>query len=149
MSKYRICDVMVELAELGTELLQEIRQELQYHRVSSYKHETAKRINDRIERLKVLAKVLGDDLLDESLADFDAMAESAGLYAAPGECTLTTRCSHLLTEAEQILREFQRRATQRRGVISDDLLKTIQTHRRVLIAVCRQGSRSWDLLKNI
>ena len=88
-------------------------------------------------------------MLDESLADFDAMAESAGLYAAPGECTLTTRCSHLLTEAEQILREFQRRATQRRGVISDDLLKTIQTHRRVLIAVCRQGSRSWDLLKNI
>lgn len=149
MSKYRICDVMVELAELGTELLQEIRQELQYHRASVYKNETSKRINDRVDRLKVLAKVLGDDLLDESLADFDAMAASAGLYAAPGECTLTTRCSHLLGDAEQILREFQRRATQRRGVISDDLLKTIQTHRRALIAVCRQGSRSWDLLKNI
>ena len=35
MSKYRICDVMVELAELGTELLQEIRQELQYMRLLS------------------------------------------------------------------------------------------------------------------
>lgn len=149
MSKYRMSDVMVELSELGSELLHEIRQELQYHRVSVYKHETAKRINERVGRLKVLAQVLNDELLNEALADFDAMAESAGLYAAPGECTLTTRCGHLLNEAEQILREFQRRASQRRGMVSNELLKTIQTHRRALIAVCRQGSRSWELLKNI
>ncbi len=149
MSKYRVCDVMIELSELGLELLAEIRQELQYHRVSVYKLETAKRLNDHVERLNAIAYVLDDDLLHEALADFEAMADAAGQLASPGECTLTVRCTHLLNAGEPILREFQRRAALRRGLVSEELLKAIQTHKRSLIAVCRQGSRSWELLKNI
>lgn len=149
MSKYRICDVMWELAEFSKDLLSDLRQQLHYHRASVYKTETAKELNLHVEQLRALCAIMGDDILNEMMADFDAVARSCGQMSAAGECTLTTRITRLISDAEPALNQFQKRVARNRSVLGQEQLQAIAAKRRALLSVCRQGTRSWELLKNL
>lgn len=149
MVRYRVCDVMVELAELSMDLVGELRHQLQYYRASAYKHESSRALLSRVDQLRLLFELLGDEIFQEMMADYDALAAAGAQSAAPGECALALRINRLIAEASPALQEYQRRVSQKRSALSDDFLRHVQTNRRSLLSVCRQGSRSWELLKNL
>lgn len=149
MFKFRVNDVMWELAEFSRELLLETQQLLQYHRASAYKDETAKKIRLNIDQTRALFEILADDVLLEVLADIDAFDAWSGQGTSPGECLLTARTSHLIRESLPALELFQKRIMRNKGLLPENTIKAIAAKRRALLAVCRHGSRSWELLKNL
>lgn len=148
MSRFRVNDVMWELAEFSRELLQEMQQLLGYHRASAYKEETSGRLLHTMGQVQALFDILGDDFLSDLIADVEAMEASAGQNSLPGECSLTARAQHLIKHGAPALEQYQKRVANNRRLLNEETLKVISHHRRALLSVCKQGTRSWELLKS-
>ena len=149
MAQIRYGDVVVELAERCEEIRAELHQHLLFYRASVYKTESAAEINLRVNQLRLLTSILGNDLLQECIADFDAMAQLSAQSAAPGECPLTARVARLTSSMTPILKEIQRRNANKNGAVRDEMLRVLVENRRALLRHCRPGTRSWELLRSL
>jgi hypothetical protein len=154
MSGFRHADIFVELNELCHDLMNDIRQQLAYYRVSVYKTETGAIITKKIEQLRLVTSLFADPELSEPIKDYDAMV-AAGISAyVPGECSLSNRVTCLLQSLEGHLEQFT--SQLRTGtpetlqlVPPRELAKSVQKHRRQLLALCRHGSRQWAFFQSL
>ncbi len=149
MSKYRVKEVLFELAEFSRELLEESSQILVYHRASANKLETSKKLETNVEQVRTLFSLMNDEFLLDLMADVDSLKSASGQQTGPGESILSLRVSHLVKHAGPALDQFQKRIGRDGRPLSEELMKGIASHRRSLLSVCKQGTRSWELLKAI
>lgn len=151
MSRLRQQDIVVELIELCVDIMDELRQQLVYFRASVYKDETANVIRRKVEQLRLLATIVGDDGMKEALRDHDAMAVAGAMQVAPGECTFSTRITRLLQSLSQQCESMRSQLSQRdnRALGATELARTVQHHRRELLAICRHGSRQWAFFQSV
>ena len=75
MARVRQRDLVVELAEICREISADLVQRMGYYRASAYKSEAAKQINIRIDQLRAIFQVLGDEDLNDAMADHDAILD--------------------------------------------------------------------------
>ena len=144
MSRLRQSDIVCELVELCHEFMAEIRQQLLYYRASVYKDETAGTINRKVEQLSTIATLLGDDLVQEPLRDYEAMKNAGVADYVPGECSFSRRLTTLLGGlSEQLDRVGQRQSCDK------DLTTTIQKQKNQIAAMCRHGSRQWAFFRSL
>ena len=151
MSRLVQQDIVAELIELCDEVMNEIRQQLMYFRASVYKDETAGNVRRKIDQLRFIARIVDDEGMSDSLRDHDAMAIAGAMQVAPGECSFTTRTTQLLQELTQHCDGLRRQLSQRdsRALGATELARTVQNHRRELLAICRHGSRQWAFFQSI
>lgn len=149
MSRVRQSDLINELAEICREIASDLVQRMGYYRASAYKSEAARQINMRVDQLRAVFQVLGDEDLNEAMADHDAILDQGVQMLAAGECTLTARVTILLNQLEPALGTLVRRFNNQEAPLKDDTLKILLRHRNTLKAVCREGSRSWEILRGL
>jgi hypothetical protein len=138
-------DILLELVELCQETIAEVRQQLVYYRASVYKQETSVNLNTKIDHLRLLASFFADDQIDEVLRDYEAMAANPIAYYVPGECSLAQRVTSLLQGLERQLAG----AAMKQQQITQDLSQTLKRHRSQLLALCKHGSRQYNLFQNL
>jgi hypothetical protein len=146
MSRLRHVDILVEMNELCHDLMTEIRQQLAYYRASVYKDETAGVINKKVDQLRLVASLFGDELLLEPVRDYEAMAKAGAMSYVPGECSLSKRIGVLLTGVETQLARLSQELSSRGTALQlndKDFARALQKHRQQLLALCRHGSRQW------
>ena len=85
MPRLQLRDILSELIELYREVIQDVRLQLNYYRVSVYKHETAAIIKDKIAQLHFITKLVAIDSLLESFEDYQATLSNGNCYTVPGE----------------------------------------------------------------
>jgi hypothetical protein len=150
MPRIRHSDLVLELAELCNDLVKDLRQRLGYYRVSAYKTDAAQQVNARVDQLRAVFQVLGDDVLNEAMADHDALLVQGAQHLTAGECTLTLRVSVLIRQMEPALAALVRRSHQQvNSPLREDTLKVLQRHRQTLMKVCPEGSRSREILREL
>lgn len=149
MTRVRYSDLVLELVDVSRELKNDLVHRLRYYRASAYKQDTAKSINERVAQLRAIFQVLADDDLNEAMADHDAILEQGPQMLATGDCTVTARVNILISEMEPALAALVRRFGQSQSVVREETVKTLQRHRQTLLAVCREGSRSWELIRGV
>jgi hypothetical protein len=143
MSRYDYSDIMMELMELCRELKSDIMQQLNYYRASVYKTETAKVIERKIEQMRIVADLIGDELLTDAFHDYEEMKKNSSLLVAPGECVLSMRVMNLLQVCEKICEQLTLERQSRQGGDRQQFARNVQRHRRELLSMCRQGTRQW------
>jgi hypothetical protein len=151
MSRFRHTDIIVELIDLCQERMTEIRQQLVYYRASVYKGETAAQIGDTVTQLRLVATLLGDEMLAEAFIDYDAMAKAGVMSVAPGECSFSMRITTLLFALEGQLLRLERQGTPRAPANDVDLqlAQAVRERRHELLALCRQGTRQWAFFESV
>ena len=149
MARVRYSDLVFELVEVSRELKSDLAQRLRYYRASAYKYDAAKSINERVAQLRAIFQVLGDDDLNEAMADHDAVLEQGAQMLSSGDCSVTARVNILITEMEPALCALVRRYGQSQSSLRDETIKALQRHRQTLISVCREGTRSWELIRGL
>ncbi|MCX6117501.1 MAG: hypothetical protein NT027_08170 [Proteobacteria bacterium] len=149
MLRYRTCDVMVEMVDFAVELISESQQLVVYHKACTYKAETALKLNHKLSQIQSIVKIFNDDMLNDLLLDFKEIDSQIGQGLSPGECRLSWTVARMAQDFVPALSEFRRRAQSRRGPISDLQIQAMQGSRNQLLSVCRKGTRSWELLKNL
>jgi hypothetical protein len=164
MSRLRYGDFMVEIADLATDILDDIRQQTAYYRASVYKSEAISTIQRRVDNLAFISRILKDDALAECVSDYRATESHSRPAANPGnhheeavqsgECLVTMRVMRLLFDASKVI-ESMRAEARAHGSEGNDsnqtrrISTTITRHRRDLLAMSRQGSRSWSFLQSL
>jgi len=139
-------DIMWELAEFALELLQESQTQLSYHRASAYKTETSRKLQAALDQVRSLFEILNDDFLLDLLQDLEAIELNA---RQTSECSITAKILHLITHAAPALNQYQKKVLRNRKPLNEETVKNILVRKRALLAVCKQGSRSWELLKSL
>ncbi len=149
MSRYDYSDIMMELIELCRELKSDILQQLNYYRASVYKTETGKVIERKIEQMRIVANLIGAELLTDAFHDYEEMKKSGPLLVAPGECVLSVRVMNLLQACEKIFEDLTLDRQQRQGGDRQQFARNVQKHRRELLSMCRQGTRQWAFFNGL
>ena len=149
MARVRYSDLVLELVEVSREIHADLLQRLRYYRASAYKTDTVKTINERVAQLRAIFQVLADDDLNEAMADHDAVLDQGIQMLATGDCTVSARVNILLSEMEPALAALVRRYGQSQSMVREETVKALQRHRQTLLAVCREGSRSWELIRGV
>ena len=152
MSRLRHTDIIVELIDLCQERMTDVRQQLVYYRASVYKGETAAQIGDTLTQLRLVATLLGDEMLAEAFIDYDAMAKAGVMSVAPGECSFSMRVTTLLFALEGQLARLTRQGTPRNAVPQEGdviLAEAVRERRSELLALCRQGTRQWAFFESL
>lgn len=150
MSRFRHTDILVELIDLTHEGMHEIRTQLSYYRASVYKGETAALIEARIEQLRFIGGLFGDDNLDEAFKDFDAVRLASigacGMNYVPGDCSFSRRVTMLLGTLDRDLTRLHQVAFSRDG--QHELVQAftdgVKKARERILTICRAGSRPWS-----
>ena len=150
MSRLQHADILLELVDLIEEVSGDLRQQLVYYRASVYKDETAANIRRKVDQLRVLARVMGEEQFSEALCDYDAMDVHAAQQIAPGECSFSTRVTTLLGALATFVAEQKSSLGQlHHASAAAGLASALNKHRRELLAICRHGSRQWSLFHSI
>ena len=145
MSRWGSTDIVIELVELCREISSGIKQQLPYYRASVYKHETAAQINTKIDHLRTVVALLGDENLLDHFLDYTATVANGNTVIAPGECFFSSRVSVLIQTLENNLDTVISRAKEPPPALS----RNVKSQRRELMAMCRHGSRQWDFFKTL
>jgi hypothetical protein len=146
MSRLRHVDILVEMSDLCHELMTEISQQLAYYRASVYKDEAAGVIQKKVEQLRLVTSLFGDEMLMEPVRDYEAMAKTGAMNYIPGECSLSKRVGALTTSLEAQLSRLSQELSSRGTALQlndKDFARGLQKHRQQLLALCRYGSRQW------
>ncbi len=144
MMHFNQLDLVIELSELCRDIVSEVRHQLNYYRASVYKHETSRHISHRIEKLRLVAKLMNDEVLLEGFRDHDAEREMGVAAYVPGECSFSTRTTRLLQCIEKHCEIIIDQANHRQlNHVSKSLARDVQKHRRELLQICKHGSRQW------
>jgi hypothetical protein len=150
MNRLNQLDVVIELGELCRDLVSEIRYQLNYYRASVYKSETAKHISYRVEKLRLVAKLMMDDTLLDAFQDHDAERELGPQACVSGECSFSSRTTRLLATIEKHAEILIDQANHRQlKYVSKDFGRNLLWYRRELLALCKQGSRQWAFFQGI
>jgi hypothetical protein len=149
MARFRYADLVLELAELCQDIRKDLQQLLRYYRASAYKLDAVKPINTRVDQLRAVFDVLGDDELYEAMADHDAILEHGPQMLAAGECSVTARVGVLVATMEPAVCGLVRRYGQSHSQVRAETLKALYRHRNTLMSLCREGSRSWAILRSL
>ncbi len=150
MSRFRHTDILVELIELSHERMNEIRTQLSYYRASVYKGETAAQIEERIEDLRFIGSLFGDDNLSDVFKDFDAVKlasiGASGMDYVPGDCSFSRRVTMLLATLDRDLTRLHRATFVKDGEkeLAQAFTEGVKKARRQILAICRAGSRQWS-----
>lgn len=165
MSRLRFGDVIFEIADLASDVLDEIRQQTTYYRASVYKNEALGLIKRRVDHLAFISRILKEDSLAECVNDYRASENHSHSFPTgtadqddqqPHQvsdvCAVTMRVMRLLLDAERVLEEIRISARARATEGNDaghsrQIVTTITRHRRDLLAMSRHGSRSWSFLQ--
>ena len=149
-SRFAHNDIVVELVELCEETMLDISQQLNYYRASVYKAETAETIRDRIESLKLIVALLGDDMALEPIRDYEASELHRVMAPIPGECSFTYRVNTLLSQLNIHLGETTSRLTATNSpAILRLLASNVIQHRSQILSLCRHGSRQWAFFQTL
>jgi hypothetical protein len=142
-------DIMSELVELFKDITKDIHLQLDYYRASVYKQETADTIKNKIDQLKLLAQILGNEGLQEAFLDFEATVINGNQKLIPGECFFSARVKNLLGDLSMIVAEVEKSTlkTTSCGAGKKEFSKSVQRHRRQLLSMCRQGSDHWSFFQ--
>ncbi len=149
MSRYDYRDIVLELVELCREQKTEILQQLTYYRASVYKTETAQHIEQKVEQLRLLCTLIGYEELNDAFHDYQEMRLHGHQWVVPGECPMSARVMNLLQSTEKV---FEKLATDFPLLQKPDpqsFQRTLQKHRRELLAMCRHGSRQWSFFHTL
>ncbi len=154
MSRLRYGDFMVEIADLATDILDDIRQQTSYYRASVYKSEAISIIHRRVDHLAFVSRILKDDALAECVTDYRAAENHARPSPNADECMVTLRVMRLLFDATKVVESMraEARAHGSEGTNSGQtqrIFTMVTRHRRDLLAMSRQGSRSWSFLQSL
>jgi hypothetical protein len=151
MNRFSHFDVIVELVDLGVELVSDVRQQLAYYRASVYKDETAIQLRERVEHLRCLAALMNEEMFMEPFRDHDAMAARGALEYIPGECTLSTRTSRLLGAMEDQFQNLAARVKDERlpEQYGKSFTMNLKKHRHEIMAMCKYGSRHWSFFQSL
>jgi hypothetical protein len=139
-------DVVIEIAELFKALVADSRSQLEYYHVSVYKSDTAKNIEHKIVKMKSLAKLFQDTLMEEAFMDYEAMKDKAIAY--PGECAFTQRTSRLLESIEERSKALIAAAHERKIDVKLSP-KDLKRRQREILALCTEGSRQWAFFQRL
>lgn len=149
MARVRYSDLVLELTEVCQDIKADLQQRLRYYRASAYKHDAARAINERVDQLRAIFDILGDDELHDAMADHDAVLDHGPQMLAAGECTVTARIAVLMAGMEPALVSMVRRYGQSQSQVREETVKALHRHRNTLLNVCREGSRSWELIRGV
>lgn len=149
MARFRYSDLVLELAELCQEIKKDLQQRLRYYRASAYKIDAAKPINERIDQLRAIFDILADEDLLEAMADHDAILDHGAQMLAAGECSVTARVGVLISGMDLAITSLVRKYGQSQSQIRVETIKALHRHRSTLLNICREGSRSWELLRGL
>ncbi len=149
MASVRHSDLILELVEVCRDIRADLQSRLAYYRASAYKHESVKQINSRIDQLRAIFQILADTDLDDAMADHDAVLEGGGNGLFAGDCSVTTRISLLLAGMEPALTSLVRRFSQSQSAVRPETVRVILRHKQTLMHVCREGSRSLEILRGM
>jgi hypothetical protein len=150
MSRFRHTDILVELIDLSHDRMNEIRSQLGYYRASVYKHETANQIEERIDHLRFISTLFGDDAVTEAFDDFDAVKlanlGASGMDYVPGDCSFSRRVTMLLATLDRDLGRLQRATFNQEHLHETAVAFTegVKKARNQILALCRAGSRQWS-----
>lgn len=149
MASVRYSDLVLELAEVCQDVKKDLQQRLRYYRASAYKQDAASAINERVDQLRAIFEILADDDLAEAMSDHDAVLAHGPQMLATGDCTVTSRVNILIAGMEPALASLVRRFGQSQSRVREETIKALQRHRHALLNVCREGSRSWEILRGV
>jgi hypothetical protein len=149
MARVRHGDLILELVEVCRELRTDLQSRLAYYRASAYKHESVKQLNIRIDQLRAIFQILADADLDDAMADHDAVMEGYGNGLFAGDCSVTTRIGLLLDGMEPALISLTRRFSHSQSAVRPETVRVILRHKQTLMHVCREGSRSLEILRGL
>jgi hypothetical protein len=131
------------MIELCQDLMTEIRQQLAYYRASVYKDETRAAIDTRIDQLRLVAELFGDEGPGEAFKDYEAMAKAGAMHYVPGECSLSKRIGTLLASLDSDLSRLSAHHSSGDPFSGKEFETAVRKHRSQLLAACRHGSRQW------
>jgi hypothetical protein len=164
MTRLRYGDVVVEMSDLASDILDDIRQQTTYYKASVYKEEALEKIAQCVENLGFIARILKSEYLTECVQDFAAASDFARKNSPtsvfddeqprqdPGQsmqCAVSTRVMRLLVDAGKAIQELRQAA--RDANIPDharQVITAVSRHRRDLVMMSRHGSRSWQFLQS-
>ena len=151
MARVRYSDLVLELVEVAREIRSDLQQRLRYYRASAYKLDAAQNINEKVDQLRAIFQILADDDLNEAMADHDAVLmmdpQMIPQMIPSGDCSMTARINILIAGMDPALAAMVRRFGQSQSLVREDTVKTLRRHRQTLMRVCREGSRSWELIR--
>ena len=151
MLRLRYVDILVEMLELGQDLLSEIRQQLIYYRASVYKYEMAEQIEGKVDQLQLLAALLGDDAVREVLIDYEVLRVEGAMNCIPGECSFSKRVTLLIGGLDHAFGRVQSRLASSHSAPEQEqeIADTVRKHRQKLLSLCREGSRQWAFFTSL
>ncbi len=149
MSRYDHHDILMELIELCREQKSDILQQLTYYRASVYKTETAKIIERKVELLKLVAALIGDEVLLDAFHDYEETKNNGNRQISPGECHLSTRIMNLLQSCDKIFDQLVGEIHLKTNTDRQLFARNVQKHRGQLLSMCRQGTRQWSFFSGI
>ena len=142
MPKLQLRDILSELIDLYRGVIQDIRLQLNYYRVSVYKDEAADVVKEKIEQLHFISKLVSIDSLIEPFADFYATLGSGNCYTPPGECVFSIRVATFLKAIELQLSDLENRMNMNNMApdLEQSITKQCQKHRQLILSMCAQGT---------
>ncbi len=151
MPRFSHTDLVSELVELCNTLLSDVRQQLDFYRFSVYKHETAALISGKVQQLRLIVELLGDDLAMEPFRDHDAVVDATNGNNALGECSFSGRTSRLMTALTACLSDMPTRvqAQHRAHEQERTFMNSVQARRCELSQMCPHGSRQWSFFQSV
>lgn len=150
MSRLNHLDIVIELSELCKDLVNDTRQQLNYYRASVYKDETSRHIGYRVEKLRVVTRLIKDEVLLDAFEDHDALKKAGAAACVPGECSFSYRTTMLMTAIEKRTDFLSQQANNRNvDTVSKNLANDVKRCRRELLAMCRQGTRHWAFFQTL
>jgi hypothetical protein len=149
MISMRYSDLVLELVELCRDIRSDLTSTLAYYRASAYKRELADKIKVKVDHLRAVFQILGDDELSDAMADYDALLEGVGNIAQANDCAVTARLNVLFAGMDPALTALVRRFSQSQSIVRPETVNIMRRHRQTLMGVCKEGSRSLEILRRL
>ena len=149
MARYDYRDIALELVELCRELRSDILQQLTYYRASVYKTETSKILERKVEQMRLLSELLGDELLCDAFRDYDVMKLNAHQWVTPGECHVSFRLTNLFQTTDKIFEKMAQNLYQIPNPDPQIFNRHLNRHRRDILTMCQYGSRQWSFFNSL
>lgn len=140
-------EVLFQIFDICEEILNDIRDHLNYLNISVYKVETIDKINEHIEQLRVLMESIPGAGAVEVFLDFEA--EKLNLVPVPGQCSFSMRVKRLLLNVSPILKNLRDSYKENECSISTEAIQKFRKYKTLWQSTCPLGSKRWKFLQGI
>jgi hypothetical protein len=149
MIRLRYSDLVLELADLSRSLKADLQQRLLYFRASAYKADAVRSIDERVDQLRAIFQIIGDESLNEAMADHDAVWGQGPQILTAGDCTVSVRINILIAGMDPALNALTRRSAQSQSSVRQETVAALRRHRHTLMSACEEGSRTREILRSL